>query len=66
MPAGYEHLSDRELDAEIARAGGDGPLVLLAEFPEFTERDAEDWGADCERGSAEDAELDIALRAGGG
>ena len=63
MPTGYEHLSDEELGVEIARAGGDGPFVLLAEFPEFTAEDAESWGAGCEERSAEEFELEIALRA---
>ena len=50
MPTGYEHLSEDELWDSLSchELDADGVArtpVLLASFPTFTERDAEEWGA---------------------
>ena len=50
MPTGYEHLSEEELleGLRCSRRDSDGiarSAELLGTFPEWTEKDAEEWGA---------------------
>ncbi len=50
MPTGYEHLSEDELWDSLSCQEHDADGIartpeLLASFPTFTERDAEEWGA---------------------
>ena len=50
MPTGYEHLSEEELLEGLRCSSRDSDGIawtpeLLASFPTFTEKDAEEWGA---------------------
>ena len=50
MPTGYEHLSEDELWDSLSCQERDADGIartpeLLASFPTFTEKDAEEWGA---------------------
>ena len=50
MPTGYEHLSEDELWDSLSCHERDSDGIartpeLLASFPTFTEKDAEEWGA---------------------
>ena len=50
MPTGYEHLSEDELWDSLSCHELDSDGIartpeLLASFPAFTDKDAEEWGA---------------------
>ena len=50
MPTGYEHLSEEELLEGLRCSSRDSDGIahtpeLLGTFPEWTEKDAEEWGA---------------------
>ena len=50
MPTGYEHLSEDELLEGLRCSSRDSDGIartpeLLGTFPEWTEKDAEEWGA---------------------